>query len=295
MTLEQLAFISEVESAGTIVAAARNLYVSHTTVSRAISSLEDELGFVIFDRSRRGSTLTEKGAEAIRLARIILENAESIKRLGESKAAGALHIGAYPIGTATFLQDVVTRFNQVYPEYTIFINHAGVNEITARVREGTLDFGLICCLPELLDPIRTSVQVTELMESNLVVICSPSSPLAKKEFVTPEDLKGETFILQSEEQVLYMMQHVFFPGQKPNISMFSNNNELIKTTVMSNHMIATYIEMVIANDPLVTSGQLVCVPIKIGQELYKLKYLYVRPLRKQISAAERTFIKLMPF
>lgn len=53
MTLEQLAFICEVESAGTIVAAARNLYVSHTTVSRAISSLEDELGFAIFDRSRR--------------------------------------------------------------------------------------------------------------------------------------------------------------------------------------------------------------------------------------------------
>lgn len=295
MTLEQLAFISEVESAGTIVAAARNLYVSHTTVSRAISSLEDELGFVIFDRTRRGSTLTDKGAEAIRLARVILENAESIRRLGENKEAGALHIGAYPIGTTTFLQDVVTRFNQVYPDYTIFINHAGVNDVIAAVRDRTLDFGLICCLPELLGPVRSSVQVTELMESNLVVICSPSSPLAKKEFVTPEDLKKEIFILQSEEQVLYMMQHVFFPGGMPAISMFSNNNELIKTTVMSNHMIATYIEMVIADDPLVKSGQLACVPIKLGNELYKLKYLYVRPLKKQVSMAERTFIRLMPF
>ena len=119
--------------------------------------------------------------------------------------------------------------------------------------------------------------------------------MSKKPFVTPNDLKHETFILQSEEQVLYMMQHVFFPGDMPPISMFSNNNELIKTTVMSNHMIATYVEMVIADDPLVKSGRLACVPIKLGAELYKLKYLYVRPLKKRISAAERTFIRLMPF
>ena len=188
MTLEQLAFISEVEAAGTIVAAARNLYVSHTTVSRAISSLEDELGFAIFDRSRRGSTLTDKGAKAIRLARIILENAESLKQLGESRETGALHIGAYPIGPTTFLQDVVSRFNHVYPEYTIFLNHAGVNDIIAGVRDLTLDFGLICCLPELWSSVRASVQVTELFESNLVIICSPDSPLSKKPFVTPNDL-----------------------------------------------------------------------------------------------------------
>ena len=295
MTLEQLAFICEVESAGTIVAAARNLYVSHTTVSRAISSLEDELGFAIFDRSRRGSTLTGKGAETIRLARIILENVESIRCLGENQETGALHIGAYPIGTTTFLQDVVSRFNQLYPEYTIFINHTGVNDIISAVRDLTLDFGLICCLPELWNSIRAGVQVTELLESNLVVICSPDSPLARKPFVTPDDLKNETFILQSEEQVLYMMQHVFFPGGMPPISMFSNNNELIKTTVMSNRMVATYVEIVIADDPLVKSGQLACVPIKLGDELYKLKYLYVRPLKKRVSAAERTFLRLMPF
>lgn len=295
MTLEQLVFITEVESAGTIVAAAKNLYVSHTTVSRAISNLEDELGFAIFDRSRRGSTLTEKGAEAIRLARLILENVNHLKQLGGTQEAGVLRIGAYPIGATSFLQDVISRFNHIYPEYTIFLNHTGVNDIINAVRDFTLDFGLICYLPELSDDLRASVQVTELFESNLVIICNPDSPLAKKPFVTPADLKNETFILQSEEQVLYMMQHVFFPDDMPPVYMFANSNELIKTTVMSNHMVATYVEMVIAEDPLVRSGQLSYVPIRFGDELYKLKYLYVRPRKKQISSAERTFIRLMPF
>lgn len=295
MTLEQLAFISEVESMGTIVAAARKLYFSHTTVSRAISSLEDELGFAIFDRTRKGSTLTEKGAEAIRLARIVLENAENLRQLGESGQQGSLRIGAYPVGPTSFLQNVVSKFNRICPEYTIFLNHTGVNNITAAVRDLELDFGLICCLPELCSSIRACVQVTELYESELVAICSPDSPLAKKPFVTPDDLKRETFILQSEEQVLYMMQHIFFPKEMPPISMFSSNNELIKTTVRSSRMIATYVKMVIADDPLVKSGQLAYVPIKLGDALYKLKYLYVRPLKKRVSAAERTFIRLLPF
>lgn len=295
MTLEQLVFISEVESAGTIVAAAKNLYVSHTTVSRAISSLEEELGFAVFDRSRRGSALTEKGAEAVRLARLILENVDHLKKLGGNRETGTLRIGAYPIGPTTFLQDVISKFNHIYPQYTIFVNHTGVNDIINAVRDFTLDLGLICCLPELSHDLHASVQVTELFESNLVIICNPDSPLAKKPFVTPSDLKNETFILQSEEQVLYMMQHVFFPEDMPPIYMFANNNELIKTTVMSNHMVATYVEMVIADDPLVRSGRLSYVPIKLGDELYKLKYLYVRPRKKQPSDAERAFVRLMPF
>ena len=53
--------------------------------------------------------------------------------------------------------------------------------------------------------------------------------------------------------------------------------------------------MVVADDPLVKSGQLAFVPIKLGEELYKLKYLYIRPMKKRVSAAERTFIRLLPF
>ena len=70
---------------------------------------------------------------------------------------------------------------------------------------------------------------------------------------------------------------------------------MIKTTVRSSRMVATYVKMVVADDPLVKSGQLAFVPIKLGEELYKLKYLYIRPMKKRVSAAERTFIRLLPF
>ena len=53
---------------------------------------------------------------------------------------------------------------------------------------------------------------------------------ARKTVVTPEDLRRETFILQNEEQVSYMMKHVFFPDAMPRVAMRSNNNDLIKST-----------------------------------------------------------------
>lgn len=293
MTLEQLSFVCAVKAAGTIINAAQSCNVSHTTVSRAISTLEDELGFVIFDRSRRGCVLTTKGEEVARLAESILRDSAAIARIGHPSGEDALHIGSYPIVTTDFLQVVVSGFNQLHPNTTLFIDHAKVNEVTAAVKAHQLDFGLIFTLPELLPNIEGSVQVTELLESNLVAVCSPKSQLAAKKYATLEDLKKETFILQSEEQVSYMMKYVFFPDCTPRIPVRSNDNDLIKSTIASSSMVGTYIEMFIANDPMVKSGQLVYVPIKVGQKLYKLKYLYIRPLKKPLSTTERAFIRIL--
>lgn len=293
MTLEQLEFVCEVASAGTIILAAQNCNVSHTTISRAISNLETELGFVIFDRSRRGCALTAKGAEVIRLSGEILERERQLRQLGRQKENNSLHIGAYPLATKCLFQSALAEFSRQCPETEITVDHAGVEDIIDAVNAHELDFGLICFLPELVDRISPSVKVTELMESNLVAVCSPSSALARKAVVTPEDLREETFILQNEEQVSYMMQHVFFPDAMPRVAMRSNNNDLIKSTVASSGMVATYTEMVITDDPMVRSGQLCYRPIQLGDSLYRLKYLYIRPQRKPVSTAERTFIKLL--
>ena len=293
MTLEQLEFVCETASAGTIILAAQNCNVSHTTISRAIANLETELGFVIFDRSRRGCVLTARGAEVVRLSREMLERQRQLLQLGRQEESNSLHIGAYPIATKSLFQAAVAEFSRQCPETEITVDHAGVEDIVTAVNAHELDFGLICFLPELMDRISPSVKVTELMESNLVAVCSPASPLARKTVVTPEDLRRETFILQNEEQVSYMMKHVFFPDAMPRVAMRSNNNDLIKSTVASSSMVATYVEMVIADDPMVRSGQLCYRPIQVGDSLYRLKYFYIRPQRKPVSAAERTFIRIL--
>lgn len=79
MELEQLRmFVSAAES-GSFSAAGRELYTSHSTVSRAVSALEKELGVTLISRSNRVLGLTGAGELLLEEARELLRRAEELR------------------------------------------------------------------------------------------------------------------------------------------------------------------------------------------------------------------------
>lgn len=85
MELEQLRLFLTAAEKGSFSAAARSLYISHSTVSRCISALEEEFGTVLFERSGNSVIrLTEKGeilkAEAEKLLRQADEIRDKLKQ-----------------------------------------------------------------------------------------------------------------------------------------------------------------------------------------------------------------------
>ena len=79
MELEQLRmFVSAAES-GSFSAAGRELYTSHSTVSRAVSALEKELGVTLISRSNRVLGLTAAGELLMEEARELLKRAEELR------------------------------------------------------------------------------------------------------------------------------------------------------------------------------------------------------------------------
>lgn len=79
MTVQQLQYILEVNKAGSITQAARNLFVAPPSVSNAIRTLEEELGYPIFVRGRQGAVLTPKGAWVVKHARQVWEHMRQIE------------------------------------------------------------------------------------------------------------------------------------------------------------------------------------------------------------------------
>ena len=79
MELEQLRIFVAVAEHGSYSAAARDLFVSHSTTSRAVSSLENELGVKLLERGNRILGLTAAGVSLLRDARELLETAEQLK------------------------------------------------------------------------------------------------------------------------------------------------------------------------------------------------------------------------
>ncbi|WP_417275903.1 LysR family transcriptional regulator [Castellaniella sp.] len=79
MEIRQLEALNAVVSTGSVTAAGRLLGRSQPVVSRQISDLEAELGFVLFERTRPNITLTESGAEFHQQARGILADLKQLE------------------------------------------------------------------------------------------------------------------------------------------------------------------------------------------------------------------------
>lgn len=83
MDADKLRIFLTVARCGSISEAARRLYVSHSTVSRAVAALEEELGAELFVRSNRSCTLTPAGTvlrgEAEKLLTAFEETAEKVR------------------------------------------------------------------------------------------------------------------------------------------------------------------------------------------------------------------------
>ena len=76
MTLVQLKYVIAVAGQNSLNDAAKVLFISQPSLSSAIHSLENEIGFDIFIRSKNGITLTTKGAEFIGYAKSVMEQYE---------------------------------------------------------------------------------------------------------------------------------------------------------------------------------------------------------------------------
>lgn len=74
MTFQQLEYLLEVSRTGSISGAAKNLFLAQSSVSASISNLENELGFPIFVRTKKGITPTLQGAHVIEYAARICES-----------------------------------------------------------------------------------------------------------------------------------------------------------------------------------------------------------------------------
>lgn len=79
MELEQLRIFSAVARYGGFSAAARKLYISHSTTSRAVAALEAELGVRLFERSSHEVSLTAAG-------KVLLDEAGALLRAAEDAA-----------------------------------------------------------------------------------------------------------------------------------------------------------------------------------------------------------------
>jgi LysR family cyn operon transcriptional activator len=83
MNLQQLRYLVTTADEGTMTRAAEALHVAQPALSRAVRSLEGEIGVTVFERKGRGVKVTRQGHDVIAVARRILAEVDRLVSLGQ--------------------------------------------------------------------------------------------------------------------------------------------------------------------------------------------------------------------
>ncbi|MCA3071128.1 MAG: LysR family transcriptional regulator [Rhodocyclaceae bacterium] len=126
--LRKLEILTRVADAGSFARAARLLLITPSAVSHAITTLERELGVVLFYRTTRQLQVSTEGAEVLRHARealATLSRIESVSTSQRDRAAGTLKLGAPPGFARHVLMPMLPEFNRRYPDIRIEMRNSG--------------------------------------------------------------------------------------------------------------------------------------------------------------------------
>ena len=186
MQLEQLKYFCAVVQYGSISRAAEVLWISQSALSKAIISLEDELGVRLFDRIGRKIILNDAGRMYyLQIDRILLLVGDATKQVRDLFERSANSVTLL-LSAANFISGWIwRRFHEAYPEIKLQINSCydvSQHDISQS------DFHVFAT-PAAYD----NVDAVLLMEEELMLAMSPKHPLASAEEVRLIDTKGYPF------------------------------------------------------------------------------------------------------
>ncbi|MHB1017999.1 MAG: LysR family transcriptional regulator [Coriobacteriia bacterium] len=204
MNITQLEYFLAVAHAGKFGAAAEQMYVSQSCLSKQIKSLEDELDVDLFVRSSSGVTLTAAGETFIDFAQKTRHNYErelaSLARYSKS-AAVRVRVGALPLMNEYDLHADIADFQLDNMGVQIDFHERNQGEIISRLKMDRLDLAFL-----RIDRLsQDEYEWHPIVRDDIVMICSNGHPLARRIRVTPEDLKNERFVMMDPQSGITQM------------------------------------------------------------------------------------------
>jgi LysR family cys regulon transcriptional activator len=147
MNLHQFRFVREaVRQNFNLTSAAKALFTSQPGVSKAIIELEDELGVEIFRRhGKRIRSLTEPGKRILSSIERILDEVETLKRVGKDFASqdqGSLVIATTHTQARYALPKVLTEFTKRFPKVKVSIQQGSPGQIAELLTHDRADIAI---------------------------------------------------------------------------------------------------------------------------------------------------------
>jgi DNA-binding transcriptional LysR family regulator len=190
--LRHLRYFVAVAEEGHFGRAAERLHIAQPPLSRQIRALEDELGFALFDRSRRTIEVTPAGRVFLARVRRVFEMLEGsvIEARRASKGElGRIAVG-YPSSVAySGLTEMLRAFRERSPSVALVLREMPPQDQIVALKEGRLDVGFV------RGPLEEPTLAAEPVRTEPLVVALPDGhPLASRRRIALAELAREPFV-----------------------------------------------------------------------------------------------------
>lgn len=175
-----------------ITAAAKTLFISPTSLMQQLNLLEKELGFKVFNRSRKGVTLTAAGQKLYDGCKILSQQTNDLLLQCKSLAQNDLHRISISLVRPYYLMQLGDSFHTECPDTYLEFDRADPltwSSIEAHLSTGTFD---MMQLPVGFVPDDSPYEIIPFPDDILCCVCSKDHPFSSRNHVTLDDLNGMT-------------------------------------------------------------------------------------------------------
>ena len=234
MEIRVLRYFLAVAREESITAAANFLHLTQPTLSRQIHDLEEELGQQLLVRKSHRVVLTPEGMLLRKRAESILtmvDKTESEFRSMETTVSGDVYIGSGETQAIRKIAKIIRQLQKDYPEIHYHMHSGNAPDITDRLDNGLLDFGILIQPADIAKYDSLELPAKDVWG----VVMRKDSPLAAKECICKEDLR--TVPLLCSRQAVLSRRHgnafaAWFGADFDKLNIVSTYNLIYNAAVM---------------------------------------------------------------
>jgi DNA-binding transcriptional LysR family regulator len=247
LDLHRLRVFVEVVRQGGFSQAAKVVFATQPTVSKAVKQLEDELGMPLLTRIGQRSELTDAGKIVYRRALSLLGGSgDLITELDELRGLkrGTLRIGFPRLGSSALFAPLYVSYRRRYPGVDVDIAIQDSKDLEELLRAGELD------IAALAYPISEDFESQQVRTEPLVVLLPPDHVLAGRKSIKLASLAKFPLILFDEAKVNDMILDACKDeGVTPKIAAHSSQADFIVELVAAGFGIGFLPRMIAESRP----------------------------------------------
>ncbi len=200
MNIRDLKYIVAVAETASFAKAAELCHVSQPALSMQIKKLEDELGAIIFERSKKKFLITPVGQDIITKAKELLRTSDEIMelaKLSRDPLAGNITIGAFPTLAPYLFPDILPKLSKKLPKLKIFMVEEKTEILIRKLDQGEIDAAFIAIPVD-----NRNLGYIEIFEDEFLAAMPLHHPLAHKEKITRAEFAKEKLLLLEDGHCL---------------------------------------------------------------------------------------------